>query len=159
MINVLSYAREWNCWINDFYVCLADFLKTNLEKFAVIWVRRSQKAGFLSLRSSKIIVTKEKERRKRKSEEKERRRREKRNSCTLSFYNSYLAEKNCSTQKVTSAITLSRISLDVNSQKLTCRTTRTLLHQTRMNQTLEGNTKRWSTITKMLKISKVATFK
>ena len=40
-------------------------------------MRRSQKAGFLSLRSFKIIVTKDKERRKRKSEEKERRRRQK----------------------------------------------------------------------------------
>ena len=37
-----------------------------------------QKAGFVSPRSSKIIVTKEKERRKRKSEEKERKRRKKR---------------------------------------------------------------------------------
>ena len=49
-------------------------LKTNQTKFEVISVRR-QKAGFLSPRSSKIIVTKEKERTKRKSEEKERRRR------------------------------------------------------------------------------------
>jgi len=40
-------------------------------------VKRRQKAGFLSPRSSKIIVTKERERRKRKSEEKERRRRKK----------------------------------------------------------------------------------
>ena len=58
-------------------ICLADFLKTSLTKFAVIWVKKRQKAGFLSPRSSKIIVTKEKERRKRKSEEKERRRRKK----------------------------------------------------------------------------------
>ena len=53
----------------------------------------------------------------------------------------FLAEKNCSTQKVHWGITLSRIPLDVNFQKLTCKITRTLLHQTRMNQTLEGNTK------------------
>ena len=33
---------------------LADFLKTYLTKFAVIWVKRGQKAGFLSPRSSKI---------------------------------------------------------------------------------------------------------
>ena len=66
------------------------FLKTNLlTKFAVIWVKRRQKAGFLSPRSSKITVTKEKERRKRKGEEKERRRRKKSNGCTISFYNSY----------------------------------------------------------------------
>ena len=40
-------------------------------------MKRRQKAGFLSPRSSKITVTKEKERRKRKSEEKERRGRKK----------------------------------------------------------------------------------
>ena len=49
-------------------------------------MKRRQKAGFLSPRSSKSTATKEKERRKRKSEEKERRREEKKsNSCTLSF--------------------------------------------------------------------------
>ena len=51
-------------------IYLAEFLKTNLTKFAVIWVKRRQKAGFLTPRSSKIIVTKEKERRKIKNEEK-----------------------------------------------------------------------------------------
>ena len=51
-------------------IYLADFLKTNLTKFAVIWVKRRQKAGFLTPRTSKITVTKEKERRKIKSEEK-----------------------------------------------------------------------------------------
>jgi len=55
-------------------------------------VKRRQKAGFLSLRSSKTTVRKEKERRKRKSEEKERRRRKKSNGCTLSFYNSYFGD-------------------------------------------------------------------
>ena len=97
------------------YVCLANFLKTNLTKFAVIWVKRCQKAGFLSLRSSKITVKKEKERRKRKSEENKRRKREKHNGCTLCFYNSYvlwrwfLARKNCWTQKVHFTIMLSKI--------------------------------------------------
>ena len=43
----------------------------------------------LSLRNSKIAVTKEKERRKRKSVEREKRRREKSNSYTLNLYNSY----------------------------------------------------------------------
>ena len=57
-------------------VYLTDFLKTNLTKFAVIWVKWRH-AGFLSLRSSNITVTKEKEKRKRTSEEKERRRRKK----------------------------------------------------------------------------------
>ena len=54
-------------------------MKTNLTKFVVISVKRRPKAGFLSPRSSKIILTKEKERRKRKrkSEDKERRRRKK----------------------------------------------------------------------------------
>ena len=52
------------------YIYLADGLKTSLTKFAVIWVRRRQKVGFLIPKSSKITVRKEKERRKRKSEEK-----------------------------------------------------------------------------------------
>ena len=48
-------------------------------------MKRRQKAGFLSPRSSKITVTKEKERKKRKSEEKERRRREKAMAALLVF--------------------------------------------------------------------------
>ena len=56
---------------------LADFLKTNLTKFAVIWVKKRQKAGFLSPRSSKITVTKEKASRKRKSEEKKKKKKKK----------------------------------------------------------------------------------
>ena len=63
---------------------IAHLLKTNLTKFAVICLKKRQKARFLSPRSSKIIVTKEKERRKKKSEEKKGN-----NGCTLSFYNSY----------------------------------------------------------------------
>ena len=58
-------------------ICLADFLKTNLTKFAVFWVKKRQKAGFLSPRSSKIIVTKEKASRKRKSEEKKKKKKKK----------------------------------------------------------------------------------
>ena len=46
-------------------------------------MKRSQKASFVSPRSSKITEAKEKERRKGKSEEKERRRREKSNGSTL----------------------------------------------------------------------------
>ena len=76
----------------DTCIYLTDFLKTNLTKFVVIWVKRRQQAGFLSPRSSNITVTKEDERRKRKSEEKERRRREKSNGCTLSFCNSYCGD-------------------------------------------------------------------
>ena len=45
-------------------------MKTNLTKFAVISVKRRQKAGSLSPRSSKITVTKEKERRKKIKREK-----------------------------------------------------------------------------------------
>ena len=50
------------------------FLKTNLlTKFAVIWVKRCQKAGFLSPRRFKITVTKEKMKEKVKEKKKERR--------------------------------------------------------------------------------------
>ena len=55
-------------------------------------MKRRQKTGFLSPRSSKITLAKEKERRKRKSEEKERRRREKSTGHTLNFYNSYFGD-------------------------------------------------------------------
>ena len=56
---------------------LADFLKTNLSKFTVIWAKRRQKVGYQWARIRSKITLKEKVRRKRKSEEKERRRREK----------------------------------------------------------------------------------
>ena len=46
---------------NLYNIYLADFLKTNLRKFAVICVKKCQKARLLSPRSSKIKVTKEKE--------------------------------------------------------------------------------------------------
>ena len=50
-------------------VYLADFLKTNLSKIAVICVKWRQKAGFWGLISCKIkILTKEKERATRKKE-------------------------------------------------------------------------------------------
>ena len=59
------------------------FLKTNLRKFAVMWVKRRQKAGFLSPRSSKITGKgkgeKEGARRRKRWEEK------KGNGCILSF--------------------------------------------------------------------------
>ena len=71
------------------HVCVTNFLKTSLTKYAVIWVKRRRKAGFLSPISSKITLTKEKQRRERESEEEERRRREKSNGCTLSFYIGY----------------------------------------------------------------------
>ena len=46
------------------------FFETNLTKFAVILVKRHQKAGVLRPRGSTVTLTKEKKRRKRKSEEK-----------------------------------------------------------------------------------------
>jgi len=51
------------------------FLKTNLAKFAAIWVEKGQQASFFFLRlmSPKITLTKEKESKNRKSEGKERR--------------------------------------------------------------------------------------
>ena len=79
--------KDWQNYLET----SSRFLKPYLTKFAVIWVKRRQKADFLSPRSSKIVGTKEKERS--KSEEKERRRRVKSNGCTLSFYNSYFGQK------------------------------------------------------------------
>ena len=60
-----SFVSSYNrilCLYNKIY--LADFLKTNLTKFAVISLKtRQNRAGFLNPRSFKIVVTKEKERR------------------------------------------------------------------------------------------------
>ena len=88
--NFLMHLRQGVSWgyvyIYIYLYIPSDFLKTNLTKLAVIWMKKGQKTLFLSPRSSKIIVTKQRERRKRKSEEKERRRRKKSNGCTLSFY-------------------------------------------------------------------------
>ena len=85
------WSWSWNLiWQSWMYLCdiyLANFLKSNLTKCAVIWVKKDQKAEFfLCPRSSKITPTRENERRKRKSDEEERRRREKSNGCTLTFY-------------------------------------------------------------------------
>ena len=82
----LRQGVSWGYVYIYIYIYLADFLKTNLTKLAVIWMKKGQTTLFLSPRSSKIIVTKQRERRKRKSEEKERRRRKKSKGCTLSFY-------------------------------------------------------------------------
>jgi len=73
-------------------------------------VKRCQKACFLSLRSSKIIVTKGKERRKRKSEEKEWRRRRKKKAMValLVFIIATL-------ENVHLAIIISKIRLDIHS--------------------------------------------
>ena len=68
MINVMKQKRD----VIIFFYCLiylANLLKTNLTKFAVIGVKWRQKAGFSGPISTKITLTKQKERRKRKSEE------------------------------------------------------------------------------------------
>ena len=91
-------------------ICLTNFLKTNLTEFAVVWVKKHKKAGFLSPISSKITLTKERERRKQRSEGKERRKREESNGRTLGFYNSYFGDgfwpkkKNGRTEKVHLAV-------------------------------------------------------
>ena len=117
LFNFLGFVSK------NIYICiyLADFLKTNLTKFAVIWVKRRQKAGFWGLISSKITL---KERRKKKSEEEERRRRNKKsNGCTLSFLMATLKivfgrkkSDNCWTQKVHLVVTFSNIRLDTSSE-------------------------------------------
>ena len=125
----------------NYRIYLTDFLKTNLlKKFAVIWVKRRQKVGFSSPRSSKITVTKKKERTRRKSEEK----RKKAMVALLVFviatleivfgrkklqprprHTHFLREKpwgrgwkNCWTQKLVHlAITFSKIRVDINKVK------------------------------------------
>lgn len=58
---VLSYNRILCLYIK---IYLADFMKANLTKFAVISLKtRQNREGFLNPRSFKIVVTKEKERR------------------------------------------------------------------------------------------------
>ena len=84
-------------------IYLADFLKTNLAKFAA-WLKKGQKAGFLRPISSKITLAKEKERRikLRGREEEESRRRETSNGCTLGFIRSTVEtekKKNCLTEE------------------------------------------------------------
>ena len=74
-VNLIQWCLRSRKDIFTDYISLTDFFENQPTKFAVIWVKRRQKAGFLSPRSSKITLTKEKEGRKRKSEEKERRRR------------------------------------------------------------------------------------
>ena len=71
---------------------LANFLKTNPTKFAVICVKKRHKARFLSPRSSKIKVTKEKEKRKGRTRRRKGGEEKKRNGCTLSFYKSYIGD-------------------------------------------------------------------
>ena len=100
------------------YIHLTDFLKTNLTQFTVICVKRRQRAGFFSPISSKIIVTKV------KTGEKEGARRrkggeEKKTMVALLVFimatlRVFLAERNCSTQKVHLVATLSKIQLDIH---------------------------------------------
>ena len=50
-----SSTSKWPAHRKHLY--LVDFLKSKLTKFAVIWVKRRQKAGFMCSRSSKTTVT------------------------------------------------------------------------------------------------------
>ena len=108
-VHVLSERKKAGNYRGRSFLYLAEFLKNTLTNFAVICLKRPQKAGvFLGPISSKITVAIEKERRKRQRGEEERRRREKSNACTLSFYNGYFGQKtkNCWTGKVHLAVTL-----------------------------------------------------
>ena len=90
-IRLLKSPRSPSVYILNIYIYIANFLKTNLTKFVVIWVKRRQRLVFSSPRSSKVTVTKQKERR----EKKAKRRKggeEKSNACAPSFYNSYLGD-------------------------------------------------------------------
>ena len=75
---------------------LANFLKTNLAKFAAIWVKNYQKAGFLRPIRSKITLAKGKDRRK-----------------SIYIGNSFWRTKNCLTEEVYLAVTFSKIQLDI----------------------------------------------
>ena len=70
---------------------LADFLKTNLAKSAVIWVRSRQKAGFLKKLQNHSNEGKGKKKATERGEWKEGR--EKNNDCSRSFHNSYFGRK------------------------------------------------------------------
>ena len=65
-----SFAKTVWVWNLLQIVFPVDFLKTNLTKFAVIWVKKAQTAPFLRPISSKVILAKEGTRRK-KGEEKQ----------------------------------------------------------------------------------------
>ena len=68
------------------YIYLADFLKTNLTKFAVIWVKKGSKGTFLKPKKfqNHSNEAKGKEEKKDRGEGKEEKK--KSNGCTLSFY-------------------------------------------------------------------------
>ena len=93
----ITYMYTSNLYLADF------FWKT---KFAVMWLKRPQKAGFLSPRSSKITVTKEKPK---KGKKEIARSREKSNGWTLRFYNGYFGHKKLLDGNVHSAVTFSKI--------------------------------------------------
>ena len=64
-----SFAKTVSVWNLLQIVSPVDFMKTNLTKFAVIWEKKDQKAGFLRPISSKVILAKEGTRRKKGREE------------------------------------------------------------------------------------------
>ena len=107
-VHVRSEREKAGNYRERTYLYLAEFLKNNLTNFAVICLKKPQKAVFLGPICSKITVAMEKERRKRKKKEEERRKREKSNGWTFSFYNGYFGRKTkkCWTEKVHLAVTL-----------------------------------------------------
>ena len=121
VVHLLDYI---NIYMYKMYVYLTDFLKTNLTKCEVISVKKASKGRFRKPENLQNHSNEEKERRKRKSEEKERRRREKKTMVApLVFITATLEivvtkKKNCWTQKVHLAITLSKIRRDIYSHAL-----------------------------------------
>ena len=87
---------------------LTNFLKTDLTKFAVIWVKRVIKVGFVSPRSSKITVTKAWKGEKKKERGVNERRRSKKAMVALTFISRLwwplLAGRNSWTQKADLAV-------------------------------------------------------
>ena len=64
-----SFAKTVSVWNLLQIVFPVAFMKTNLTKFALIWEKKAQKAGFLRPISSKVILVKERARRKKGREE------------------------------------------------------------------------------------------
>ena len=82
--NFEGHTRNWG---KSGDIHLTNFLKTNVTKFAVIWVKGHQKVGFKHERlQNHSNKEKERARRRKGGEEK------KSNGCTLGFDNSYFGD-------------------------------------------------------------------
>lgn len=59
----MNKCWHYYAWFHQMFqnLYLADFLKMNLMEFAVIWVKKGQKAGYLLSISSKTTLAREKE--------------------------------------------------------------------------------------------------